>query len=194
MFTNLDYFSLGVGAVVGVIIALLIVIIYAKKAASGGKIDVGDVIDGAQDLLDDAEKVNNISKAFLPTSITSITSKIIETAELAVNASDQLYNSGQLPVDERFTKAVNSVKNALGIEGVTVTAEMLEFINDTIEGQIGKKKATIGTAVTPTATDELTVEEATTQTVDMDIIIQALAAAGITVTSNTESVGSEPAA
>lgn len=91
-------------------------------------VDYQAYMDNSQKLL---EIVTNLSGTLGVEN--NVIEKIIKYSQLAVNYAEQLYVTGQLPAEERKTKAVDFVIQALTEAGVVVSDSQVQFIEMTIE-------------------------------------------------------------
>lgn len=130
------------GIIVVAIIAFFGALLGMQKAIRSGA-DVSKIIKTTDNIVDGVEALNNtIGKALLPDPIESIVDKVIRIAQVSVQTSQQLFESGQLPPDSRKDEAVRFAKQLLQLEGKEITPELEKVINGAVEGAVYALKVT----------------------------------------------------
>jgi len=98
--------------------------------------DPGKQLQVADSIVDTAEAANTAIKSYIPAPVESIIDMILKVTQSGVHSAQQLYNSGQLPLDLRKEQATEYAVNMIKLTGREVTPELEQAIRGTAEAGV----------------------------------------------------------
>lgn len=116
--------------ITGIIFALLP---YLRKKGY----DIGKMIETADNIVDKASAVIDVTEAVLPPNpILTVILLIEKWAKISVNSAEQMYIASQLEKEQRKESAKTQVYAVLKLLGVEITEEIDVIIDGAIEAEV----------------------------------------------------------
>lgn len=131
--TNIQIIVIIAAAVLAAFGGICILIPYLVKKG----INVSGILVGTNSALDAAGIVVDGVKTFLPDNPSlCIVERIIDYAQKAVEAAEQMYKASQIAADERNAKATEIVYECLNVAGIEVNDDIRKIVDGLIEAAV----------------------------------------------------------